>query len=115
MIKKVLIFIAVIFIAMKVTGAIGYGLITLVGLIALIETVPLLKWIVKKFTSFIDVMIFVLTIFATAKLGYNITASLVIAGVGYTLVYAPYVRREAKIKSMPKKNSNNPASGYDWS
>jgi len=116
MIKKAIAFILVIWVAVQISGAIGYGLITLVGLIALIESAPPLKWLVRKFTTIIDLIIFALSIYATAKLGYNITASLVIAGVGYTLVYAPYVRNQHKFKPLSKKkNNNNPASKYDWS
>lgn len=113
MIKKALVFIAVIWVAVKVTGAIGYGLITLTGMIALIESAPPLKWLVRRFTTLIDVILFILTIAATAMLGYNISASLVIAGVGYTLIYAPYIRREKSQKSIKPKY--NPTDKIDWS
>jgi len=113
MIKKAIVFIAVIWVAVKVSGAIGYGLITLVGMIALIESAPPLKWLVRRFTTTIDIILFILTIVATTTLGYNITASLVVAGVGYTLVYAPYVRREKQQKSIKPKY--NPADKIDWS
>jgi len=100
---------------MKIGGAIAYGLLSLVGLIALIETVPVLKWIVKKLTSLIDVLICFGTIYATVALGYNISASLVIVGLGYTLVYAPYVRREKEVVGKTKRNTNSYASKHDWS
>ena len=116
MLKKIIIFIVVMWIAVKVSGAIGYGLITLAGLVGLIESAKPLKWLVIKFTTLIDILIFVASIFATAKLGYNITASLVVAGVGYTLVYAPYVRHQARLGSKGKqKKRSNIASDYDWS
>lgn len=115
MIKKIIIFIAVLFIAMKIGGAIAYGLISLVGLIALIETVPFLKWLVKKLTSLIDVLIFIATLYATVTLGYNITASLMIVGLGYTLIYAPYVRREVSYKNKTRNNSHDTKDDYDWS
>ena len=114
MIKKAIVFIVVLYIAMQIGGAIAYGLMSFVGLIALIETIPLLKWIVIKATSLIDILIFAASIAATLYSGYNISASLVLVGLGYTLVYAPYVRHQAKAKRKPQKR-NNPASGYDWS
>ena len=51
-------------------------------------------------------MLFVFTILATVNYGLNIAASLTVAGVGYTLVYAPYLREEraTKVKHKPIGN-----------
>lgn len=109
MIRKVIIFIAVIFIGVKITGAVGYGLITLISLIALIESIPPLKWVVKRMSSLIDVILFGLSIYATLTLGYNITASLVVAGLGFTLIYKPYLR-SVNNKTRRTKRSDS----VDW-
>jgi Ca2+/Na+ antiporter len=77
-------------------SALFFGIITLVGLIALVENIPLIKWFVYKTNNFIDVMLFILAVIATVKMGVTITAALTVAGLGYTMCYAPYVRRKKK-------------------
>jgi hypothetical protein len=79
-----------------------FGILTLAGFIALTENVKPIKWLVIKFSGLIDVLIFVGSIWATATLGVTITASLVISGLGYSLLYSPWLRRNHK-----KKLSNN--------
>lgn len=80
------------------------GLIMLSGFIALVESIRPLKWFVERTSKFIDVVIFLGTIWATAQLGVTITASLTFAGLGFTLVYAPYLR----LKHENHKNKINP-------
>ena len=75
-------------------GHIFFGVITLIGLIALTENIPLIKWFVYKTNNIIDVALFVLAGIATVKLGVTITAALTVAGLGYTMIYAPYVREQ---------------------
>ena len=75
-----------------------FGILTLAGFIALTENVRWIKWLAIKFSGAIDVIIFVASIYATATLGITITASLVIAGLGYSLLYAPWLRRNHKKK-----------------
>lgn len=113
MIRKILIFIVVLWLCAKIGGAIAFGIMTFVGMVAIIESIPFLKWIVKKTTSLIDVLLFGLTVYATTQYGYNITASLTMAGLGYTLVYAPYVRRSAR--SKVNKGNSKTYSDIDWS
>jgi hypothetical protein len=79
-----------------------FGVITLVGFIALIESISMLKWIVIRTSGLIDVIIFVTTIIATASFGITITASLTVAGLGFTLLYAPWLR-----SNHYKSKSNN--------
>lgn len=69
-----------------------FGAISLVGLVALIESNKYLKYIATKSNRLIDILIFATTIHATLSLGIMITASLTIVGLGYTLVYAPWLR-----------------------
>lgn len=86
-----------------------FGLITLVGLIALVETVPLLRWIFERTANIIDVLLFALTIFAIANFGVTITASLTIAGLGFTLAYKPFLkaRYHYHIVTRPKHKLTN--------
>lgn len=71
-----------------------FGILTLVGLIALIESIPFAKYLASRSTQIIDIILFIFTIGATMNYGLNISASLTIAGLGYTLVYAPRLREQ---------------------
>ena len=73
-----------------------FGAITLAGLIAIIESNKYFRHIITKSNRLLDVLIFTLTIYATISLGITMTASLTFAGLGYTLVYVPYLRSRTK-------------------
>ena len=77
-------------------GSIGtyvfFGAITLAGLIAIAESNKYIKYLIMKSNRLLDIAIFGLTIFATVSLGITMTASLAFAGLGYSLVYGPYLR-----------------------
>ena len=109
-IKGGLLFVLIIIIAFAIGSyiltSVFFGVLTLVGLVVLIESIPPLKWLLSKTSRVLDVAIFVFTIAAMASYGLNITAALTVAGVGYTLVYAPYLREQAIIKKNKKSSSN---------
>jgi len=69
-----------------------FGTVTLVGLIALIESNKHLKYVAIRSSRGIDLVIFASTIYATAALGITVSAALVFSGLGYTLFYSPYLR-----------------------
>ena len=73
-----------------------FGAITLAGLIAIAESNKYIRYLIVKSNRLLDVIIFALTIYATISLGITMTASLTFAGLGYTLVYAPYLRSRTK-------------------
>ncbi len=106
-----LIFICIIVLAFMIGSyiltATFFGLLTLCGLIALIESISPLKWALSRSTRIIDILLFVCTIFATMNYGLNIAASLTVAGIGYTLVYAPYLREQRL------NNSNKPKARFN--
>ncbi len=106
-----LIFICIIVLAFMIGSyiltATFFGLLTLLGLIALIESIAPLKWVLSRSTRVIDVLLFVCTIFATMNYGLNIAASLTVAGIGYTLVYAPYLREQRNA------NANKPKARFN--
>lgn len=85
-----------------------FGVVTLVGLIVVVESIGPLKWLVTKSSKLVDIIIFIFTIIAMASYGLNITAGLTVAGVGYTLVYAPYLREQSK----KKKSIKQPRADY---
>ena len=70
-----------------------FGTATLLGAIVVIESNPFAKKIVRKSTRAIDAVILITSIVAIGTLGVTVAASLTFAGLGYTLVYAPYLRR----------------------
>ena len=84
-----------------------FGLITLLGLVAMIQSVPTLKWVVMRTSNLIDIAIFVFSIFATAQFGVTIAASLTIAGLGYTAFYKPYLNYLYEIEKRNKPVSKN--------
>ncbi len=73
-----------------------FGTITLAGLVAIAESNKYIRFIIVKSNRLLDVSIFALTIYATVSLGITMTASLTFAGLGYSLVYAPYLRSRMK-------------------
>jgi hypothetical protein len=105
---KIAIFIILSILCLMIGGLIAtyliFGILTLAGFIALTENVKPIKWLVIKFSGLIDVLIFVGSIWATATLGVTITASLVIAGLGYSLLYSPWLRKNHKKKSSQINN-----------
>lgn len=104
---KALLFIGVSFLGLMVGGMMAsyifFGIMTLIGFIALVENVRPLKWFIERTTSFIDVVIFLLTIAATVNLGVTITASLTVAGLGFTLLYGPFIRNRYQLNELKKK------------
>lgn len=82
-----------------------FGIVTLGGLIAIIESNKYLKYFVVQGNKLVDITIFIATIYATAVLGVTVAASLTVAGLGYTLVYAPILRRN-RHKNNQDENQN---------
>ena len=98
--KGALIYLGLSCIGMLVSATIAtyvfFGAITLAGLIAIAESNKYIRYIIVKGSRLLDLGIFALTIFATISLGVTLTASLTFAGLGYTLIYAPYLRSRDK-------------------
>lgn len=95
-----LIFGGISILGMAIGATIGtyvfFGAITLAGLIAIAESNKYIKYLIVKSNRFLDLIIFGLTMYATVLLGVTMTASLTYAGLGYTLVYAPWLRSRNK-------------------
>lgn len=91
-----LIFAGVSAVGLGMGAAVGtyifFGVVTLAGLIAVIESNKYLRHFVKQSSFLVDLAIFVATIYATATLGVTITAALTVAGLGFSLAYAPWLR-----------------------
>lgn len=82
-----------------------FGLLSLIGLIVLVESIRPLRWILSRTSKIFDAMLFIFTILATVGYGLNIAASLTVAGLGYTLVYGPWLREQRKAR-RPQPTGN---------
>lgn len=106
-IMKLLVFILIFAIGLAIGGTIAshmfFGLLTLIGFIVLVESIPVLKWLIYRTSGLFDIIIFGVCIFATIRLGVTITAALTLAGIGFSLVYRPYIQTQMD----NKKNSKN--------
>ena len=100
---KSFVFALVMIIAIVIGGTLAtwtfFGLLTFAGFVGMVESIPVLKWIVYRTSALFDVVIFGLTIIATVKLGVTITASLTIAGLCFTFLYRLYISYVVKNNS----------------
>lgn len=98
-IKGAVLFGGIALIGLGIGAAIGtyvfFGVITLAGLIAIAESNKYVRYVIVNSSYVIDMAIFVATIYATATLGVTVAASLTVAGLGYSLAYAPWLRQRA--------------------
>ena len=75
-----------------------FGVATLSGFIAIAEINKYIKYMVLKSNRTIDLIIFTGSVIAIYQVGVTVAAALTFAGLGYTLVYAPFVRKRALLK-----------------
>jgi hypothetical protein len=68
------------------------GIITLATLVFLLESISTLKWIAYHFNKLFDIMIFALGIYAKFHFTVTLAMAIMFAGLGYTLLYGPYIR-----------------------
>ena len=73
-----------------------FGTAALTGLIVVVESQPMIKKLAIKSNKVVDVAILVGSIYAMGVLGPTVAATVTFAGLGYTLVYAPWLRQEHK-------------------
>lgn len=74
------------------------GIVTFASLIAVIEAIPLLKWIVAHTSKLVDFSIFVFGVYAKIHFGVTIAIGLIFAGLLFTLHYGPYIRTTYHLK-----------------
>ena len=78
------------------------------GLIALVENISIIKWLVYKGNNIMDVILWVFSAMAIVMFGVTIAAALAVASLGYTMVYAPYVRKkQAEHNQLKNKNKHH--------
>lgn len=81
-----------------IAGHIMFGILMFVGLVALVENVEWIRWIVYKSNVFLDIFFFAASIGATIYMGVSITGAITVASIIFSLVYAPYIRNSEKSK-----------------
>lgn len=93
---NIVIYAAMILGAMIIGGnIIGYafsGVITLLSFVFLVESIPGLKWIVAKCSYLIDIVLFCFAVYAKVHFGVTLAMALMFGTIGFTLLYAPWVR-----------------------
>lgn len=90
----------------QLAGHIFFGLILLGGLIALAENISAVKWLVYKGNNIMDILLWGLSAMAIVTVGVTIAAALAVASLGYTMVYAPYIRSRVAKQQQTAKNKN---------
>ena len=80
------------------------GIITFISLIALIEAVPLLKWIISHTSKLVDCAIFAFGVYAKIHFGVTIAIGIMFAGLMFTLLYGPYIRDTYKLNKNNRGN-----------
>lgn len=74
------------------------GFITLLSLVFLIENNTWLKGIAYHFNKLFDIIIFAFGVWAKMNLGVTIGMAMLFAGLGYSMVYGPYIHATFKLK-----------------
>lgn len=89
-------------------GHVMFGILMFAGLVALVENVGWIKWIVYKSNVFLDVVFFGLSVLATIYMGVTITGAITVASLIFSLIYAPMIRnkmnhaKQEKVKARLK-------------
>lgn len=73
-----------------------FGTTAFIGLVAVIESQPKIKKLAMKSNKALDLVILGGSIYAMGVLGPTVAATITFAGLGYTLVYAPWLRQMQK-------------------
>lgn len=81
------------------------GVIMFAGFVALIETIPSLKWFASRTGNLIDIVIFIVGAYALVKSGPTIAIGLGICGVMYTVLYKPRLVEWAVKQELAKRQS----------
>jgi hypothetical protein len=77
-----------------------FGTAMAVGFVVLVKSNERLQWLVEHSNIWIDLLIFVGSIYAMGKLGVTISGALVIFGIEYTTMIAPHFRKAKKRRSI---------------
>ena len=104
--SNVLIFGGMVLIGLMIGGnLITYifgGLITLVSFMCLVESSKTLQKIVSSMSLLLDILFCIFGFYATVHFGVTISMSMLVAGIGYTLIYRPYLNEMSRLDKESK-------------
>lgn len=79
------------------------GLILFAAIVAIVETIPFMRWLVARTANFWDFVLFGLSIYLLFSSGVTVAFATGIAGLLYSVYYKPFlINREVK-KAMTRK------------
>jgi hypothetical protein len=108
--NRLLAIVFVIFICMYAGGIVLEsaiaGIITFISLVALIESISFLKWLISHTSKLVDFSIFVFAVYAKIHFGVTIAIGIMFAGLMFTLLYAPYIREIHRLNSKTNQDEN---------
>lgn len=78
------------------------GLLMFAGLVALVESLPPLRWFFSRTGSLVDILIFVFSVIALGTMGATVAIGLSVAGLLFSVYYKPYLRGLKSSKGFRK-------------
>lgn len=82
------------------------GIIMFAGLVALIETIPVVKWFASRTGNLIDIVIFALSAYTLVSSGPTIAIGVGVCGVMYTVLYKPRLIAWAVRQELERRKSS---------
>lgn len=104
---KIVIGIIVILVILSVGGSIATyvlsGVLMFAGLVAMVESIGILKWLFRHTSSLVDILIFGFTVFAMSHMGATVSISLSVAGLLFTIIYKPMLVGNRSVNRVVRK------------
>jgi len=82
------------------------GIILFAGIVALIETIPLIKWFASRTGNLIDILLFCVGGYTLLSSGPTIAIGVGVCGVLYSVVYKPRLMRSVIKDELEKRKAN---------
>lgn len=105
---KLFVFALCTLLAIVVGGVLlGYfvgGMLMLLSMIAVVEGIRPLKWLVVRSTTFLDLVLLGLSVVLLFNAGVTVAMVVTMAGLAFSFVYAPIIRYRHQQKKL---NNNN--------
>lgn len=86
------------------------GLLMFAGMVALCESIPLVRWLFSKTGNLLDLLIFGFSVFAIADMGVTVAIGLSVAGLLFSVYYKPLLKKSHRKRS---KNVSGNAKGRE--
>lgn len=83
------------------------GVLLFAGLVALSESIPPIKWLFRRTSNIVDLVIFAFSIYAMSSMGVTVAIGLGVAGLLFSLYYKPYLVGSGNLKSGRKDSTRS--------